>query len=133
MLSSTAELLSVQRAADLEAPLAAVEARLNALGRAMVSQDMSAIEAEASELHRALAIAIHHFSRAAREGGVPPSLRQRLALASGQVATQREALARATAALDRAIDVLLPPPASSSIYSASGAADRSGASGSYCA
>jgi len=45
-------------------------------------------------------------------------------LASGLVASQREALARATAALDRAIDVLMPRDTAPSVYSAIGNADR---------
>ena len=56
-------------------------------------------------------------------GPVPSALRTRLATASGQVAAQRESLARATAALDRAIDVLLPrEPAT--LYSSWGSTDR---------
>jgi len=132
MLTSAASPGTQPRRADLEAPLAAVETRLAALGTALYRNDAQAIEAEAAELHRALAAAITHFSRAAREGGVPPPLRQRLALASGQVAAQREALARATAALDRAIDVLLPG-LGGNVYAASGAADRAGHSGSLLA
>jgi hypothetical protein len=127
MLTSPAELRAVQRVTDLETPLAAVEQRLAALGTALQRNDARAIESEANELHRALAAAIHHFSRAAREGDVPLALRRRLAMASGQVAAQREALARATAALDRAIDVLLPPQAGG-VYAASGSAER-GATG----
>ena len=46
-------------------------------------------------------------------------LRRRLALAGAQVAAQRDALARATAALDRAIDVLMPSPGTA-LYSAGG-------------
>jgi hypothetical protein len=126
MQTAPAERLAVQQAAELEAPLAAVEARLGALCAALVRQDLQAIDTEAAALHRALAAAVHHFSRAARQGGVPPTLRQRLAVASGQVAAQREALARATAALDRAIDVLLPPAPASGFYNASGNAGRSG-------
>lgn len=38
--------------------------------------------------------------------------------ASGLVASQRESLARATAALDRAIDVLMPRSAPASVYGA---------------
>ena len=129
MLTTAAEMKALQRAAELETPLAAVENRLAALGVALYRHDALAIENEAAELHRALAAAIDHFSRAARDGGVPPLLRQRLALASGQVAAQREALARATASLDRAIDVLLPGM-SGSVYVASGAAERHGLSGS---
>jgi hypothetical protein len=129
MLTTHAEMKALQRVAELEPPLAAVEDRLAALGLALSRHDAQGIENEAAELHRALAAAIDHFSRAARDGGVPPQLRQRLALASGKVAAQREALARATAALDRAIDVLLPGM-SGSVYGASGAAERLGLSGS---
>jgi hypothetical protein len=125
------------RAADLEAPLAAVEARLGSLGAALVSQNAQDIETEAAALHNALLAAVHRFSHAARQGGVPQPLRQRLALAGGKVAAQRESLARATAALDRAIDVLLPHPATTSpigrVYTASGATDRASAGSSYCA
>jgi len=132
MLTTPAEMRAVQRASDLEAPIAAVEQRLSALGSALQRNDAQAIESEAGELHRALAAAIDHFARAARQGGVPPPLRRRLAMASGQVAAQREALARATAALDRAIDVLLPT-GGGNLYAASGAAERGGASGSLLA
>ncbi len=132
MLTTTAELQAVQRAADLETPLAAVEDRLAALGGAMFRNDADAIEAEAAALHRALAAAVEHFGRAAREGRVPAPLRQRLAMASGQVAAQRESLARATAALDRAIDVLLPGM-TTAVYAAGGNADRAAHSGSLLA
>lgn len=107
----------------LEEALGAVEARLAALGEALRRADGAAIESEATELHRALARAVDHFARAARSGPIPPPLRRRLAATSGLVAAQRESLARATAALDRAMDVLMPrEPAS--LYSAQGAADR---------
>lgn len=119
--------------ADLETTLGAVEARLAALGSAVLGHDSAAIEDEAAGLHRALAAAVHHFSRAARAGGVPAPLRRRLAAASGQVAAQRESMARATASLDRAIDVLLPSPAGSSVYTAAGNATRAGSGGSLIA
>jgi len=108
---------------ELEARLAAVESRLAALGQALRSRDAAGIDLHASELHRALASAVSHFSDAARSGPLPPALRTRLAQASGQVAAQRESLARATAALDRAIDVLLPRDGAM-LYSAYGSADR---------
>jgi hypothetical protein len=108
---------------DLEGPLAAVEAELIALGGALRPRDSQAIERHAAELHRALAHAVDRFSGAAKEGQVPAALRQRLAAASGQVAAQRESLARATAALDRAIDVLLPRDATP-VYGAQGIVDR---------
>ena len=107
----------------LEETLAAVELRLSALGDALRSRDIEAIDRHSTELHVALASAVDHFTRAARHGTVPPLLRRRLASASGQVAAQRESLARATAALDRAIEVLMPREAPA-LYSSIGAADR---------
>lgn len=136
MITSRDEALAVQRAAELERPLQDVEAQLAVLADALCQQDMPAVDAAAAGLHAALAAAIEHFTRAARSGGVPPGLRQRLALAGGQVAAQREALARATAALDRAIDVLIPRhAASANLYSAAGAGERlsGGGAGSVCA
>lgn len=129
MISSHDELRALQRAAELEPTLAALEQGLAALARAMCDNDAAAIESRAAELHRALAHAVDHFSRAARQGGVPGALRQRLAMAGGQVAAQRDALARATASLDRAIEVLLPRPASQPVYGAGGTAGRSPSSG----
>jgi len=123
MMISPREVSAVQEALDLEPPLAAVETRLTSLGQALRDRDPVAIDVEAAELHRCLATAVDHFARAARSGQVPVSLRQRLAVASGQVAAHREALARATASLDRAIDVLLPTH-TASVYGAAGAADR---------
>ena len=108
---------------ELEARLAAVESRLSALGNALRARDPVAIDLQASELHRALATAVTHFSDAAKSGPVPAALRERLAQASGQVVAQRESLARATAALDRALDVLLPREGAG-LYSIYGAADR---------
>lgn len=113
---------------ELEEKLAAVELQLRALGESLCERDSAAIDTHATELHRALALAVDHFSRAARNGSVPPALRMRLASASGQVAAQRESLARATAALDRAIDVLLPREGAG-IYSTLGASDRATRSG----
>lgn len=109
---------------ELEATLGDVEARLAALGVALLERNGAAIDSHASELHRALARAVDNFSRAARHGALPAPLRQRLMRASSQVAAQRESFARATAALDRAIDVLLPRE-SAGLYSAQGAAERS--------
>jgi hypothetical protein len=61
-------------------------------------------------------------------------MRLRLAQASAQLARQREALARATAALDRAIDVLMPDAApAGKVYAASGLAEPLRHSNSYSA
>lgn len=113
---------------SLEQPLVAVETCLNQLGEALLRRDSQAIELHASALHQALAQAIAMFSEAARAGQVPPALRHRLVMAGGRVAAQRESLARATAALDRAIDVLMPGEATG-LYSALGKAERSSLGG----
>jgi hypothetical protein len=106
---------------ELETTLAAVETQLASLGESLRANDSVAIDHHATELHRALARAVDHFTHAARSGPVPPPLRERLKLASGLVASQRESLARATAALDRAIDVLMPRDRVASVYSTAGA------------
>ncbi|HET7864461.1 MAG TPA: hypothetical protein VFL86_08650, partial [Burkholderiaceae bacterium] len=72
----------------------------------------------------ALARAVDGFMLASRGGNLPLSLRSRLAVASGKVAAQRESLARATSALDRAIDVLMPRETPPAVYGS-----RSGAWG----
>ena len=115
----------------LEQPLQRVEQRLLELGLALRQRDAAAVDRVASELHAALAAAVDHFAHAAKHGGVPPVLRHRLALAGGQVAAQREALARATASLDRAIDVLIPGPldAQAQLYGAAGNTARTGSRG----
>ncbi|MGZ8259470.1 MAG: hypothetical protein ACXWUL_02835 [Caldimonas sp.] len=115
--------LPFERSAELEERLTAVETRLSALGNALRSRDAAGIDLHAAELHRALASAVSQFSDAARNGPLPAALRNRLASASGQVAAQRESLARATAALDRAIDVLLPRD-TLPLYSPAGATER---------
>lgn len=110
---------------ELETTLSAVESQLNSLGDSLRANDMTAVDHHATELHRALARAVDHFTHAARSGPVPPALRDRLMRASGLVASQRESLARATAALDRAIDVLMPRNAPASVYGA-GIGERGG-------
>ncbi len=117
--------------AALERPLQAVEAQLAALALALRQPDAGAVDGAAAALHQALAAAVDHFAQAARRGGVPAPLRQRLAVAGGQVAAQREALARATASLDRAMDVLMPAAAgaTATLYGAGGNADRHTARG----
>ncbi len=94
-----------------------VEVGLSRLGEALRLRDSVLIESQAQLLHVALAQAVDGFSRHARTASIPPALRDRLARAGGQVAAQRESLARATFALDRAIDVLMPHAASApSVY-----------------
>lgn len=113
---------------ELERPLAALEERLQALAEALRLRDAARIEADASALHAALATAVDQFGRARRQGPIPPDLRRRLMHAGAQVAAQREILARATASLDRAMDVLMPSSAST-VYAAGGHGERQASGG----
>ena len=126
-----ADTLTLARPPEVfEAALEAVERELASLSAALCDRDAAAVESHAADLHRALATAIHRFTHASRQGNdVPQALRHRLALASGQVAAQRESLARATAALDRAIDVLMPSPLRAAVYGQSGQSRRAVTSG----
>ncbi len=110
------------RTPELEPLLAAIETRLGELAQALCAGDAPTVESAADALHRALAQAASQFSRAASQGSVPSPLRRRFAAAGAQVAVQRESLARATAALDRAMDALMPGMGTtpSNVYSASG-------------
>ncbi len=109
----------------LEPAMTEVEQRLAGLAQALLSRDSRGVDAAAADLQRALGAALDHFKR--YHGPVPPALRQRLAQASSQVAAQRDTLARATAALDRALDVLIPREAP--VYNARGAAAHAAHSG----
>jgi hypothetical protein len=109
--------------AELEAPLLAVEAALNQLGDALAKRDAAAIEQHSAELHQHLARAVQCFSEAARSGGVPAALRNRLVRAGGLLAAQRESLARGNASLDRALDVLIPSEPTG-LYGAAGKSER---------
>lgn len=126
-----ADTLSTARPDDaLEASLRTIEALLAALGLALRDRDLPAIDTQASALQRALASAVHRFNHAARQPeGVAPALRLRLAAAGAHVAAQREGLARATAALDRAIEVLLPAAHASPLYGQAGHSQRAASSG----
>ncbi|RZL38192.1 MAG: hypothetical protein EOP35_06380 [Rubrivivax sp.] len=109
--------------AELEQPLQAVEAALVQLGDALARRDAAAIELHSSELHQHLARAVQSFGEAARSGGVPAALRNRLVRAGGLLAAQRESLARGNASLDRALDVLIPSEPTG-LYGAAGKAER---------
>lgn len=123
MLLHDDALIPTRAGCALEEPLATLEDRLSALGLALQRSDADAVDNAGSELQRALAAAVEDFRLAARRGAVPAPLRRRLAEAGARVAAQREALARATASLDRAIEVLLPRPTGVSVYSSGGLAE----------
>lgn len=133
MLSSSAEQLALRETSELESTLGAVERCLADLADSLKRHDADATEAASAALHRALSAAMERASHAARHGGMPPTLRRRLAIAGGQVAALREAIARATTSLDKSIEILLPGAAQSSaqapVYGAQGNPWRSVSSG----
>jgi hypothetical protein len=109
----------------LEASLSAVEQAIAALGQTLTQRDIAAVEAASTALHDAMRAAMSQFAQVARNGKMPAALRNRFALANGQIAVQREALFRATSLVEQNLEILLPRPmAESSVYSASGAAQR---------
>jgi hypothetical protein len=115
---------------DLEAHIAQIEQRLAALGAALRDRNAIAIESDALALQRALASSIHRFTAAARQaGGVPLPLRHRLSMISGQVNAQRETIVRASAALDRAMQVLMPADGAATGYAIDGARTRQSTTG----
>ena len=123
-VQTPAPLVAMNGGPVLEDMLTAVETRLSNLGEALRTRDLAGIDGHAADLHMALATAVDTFCIAVRSGPVEPALRRRLVAASGQVAAQRESLARATSALDRAIDVLMPRDAPH-CYSPNGDGKRS--------
>ena len=131
MLSSPAEQHALRQTTDLESALTAVEARLAELAEALKNRDADSTEMASTALHRALTLAVDHSTRAARNGGMPPALRRRLAMAGGQVAALREAIARASVSLDKSIEILLPEAgtAQAPVYGAQGNPWRASSSG----
>lgn len=105
----------------LEVSLAAVELAIATLGHTLAQRDIAAVETASTALHDAMT----QFAQVAKRGTMPVALRTRFALASGQVAAQREALIRASALVEQNLEILLPRAmAETSVYSASGAAQR---------
>lgn len=116
------------RAAPLATTLSLLDEQLTALSTALQGRDAQALQAAADHLVAALEAA----GPVLREpGALTPTLRRQLAYAVGRVAAHREALARATASVDRAIEVLLPAPVpAAGTYSAAGYAERAATTGS---
>lgn len=105
---------AIERLAQpLEALIQALEDQLQSLAQAMRERDSAAIAAGAARLQRSLQQAMTVLSSATAQGAdLPHGLQPRLARLQGAVAAQRESLARASAAVQRAMNVLMPaaPP-----------------------
>lgn len=93
----------------LEAVMQSLEAQLESLAQAMRERDSAAIAECSVRLQRSLQQAMPVLrSATAQGGGLPDGLQPRLAKLQGAVAAQRESLARASAAVQRAMNVLMP-------------------------
>lgn len=96
-----------------------IESRLTAMQRALLAGDAPTIEAEAWGLQRALAACAPLLPQARAAGKVPASTRAMLASVRARTAAQRDALARASAATDRALAILTGPNGPE-VYSSTG-------------
>lgn len=86
--------------------LAELEATLSRVQQALSQRDAAQLEQQAAAVQRLMAAAL----KQAQTPQVPmdAALRRRLAACGAQMAAQRQALFRATSALDRAMEVLMP-------------------------
>jgi predicted negative regulator of RcsB-dependent stress response len=116
--------------APLDEAVAQIEGHVAALSAALRDRDAIALEAATQTLQRTLAASIHRFAAAARAaGGVPLPMQRRIAVIGGQVSAQREQLARASAALERALTVLAAGAPQASTYGQAGHNERAGTGG----
>jgi hypothetical protein len=111
-------------AADTHESLEAVARQLDALGTALAGAGADRLQAETAALQRALAAAIGPLRRQVQAGGTDTTLQRRIAALNARVAAQREVLARAGAATERALGVLLPDAAPPAGYGAGGHGHR---------
>jgi hypothetical protein len=91
---------------SLPPQLAELEAALSLVQQALTQRDPALLELHAGQVQGLLAQAL--ASARAPGAKLPAPLRERLAMAGAQLAAQRQALGRATASLDRALEVLMP-------------------------
>jgi len=106
--------------AGLEQALSQVETAIDALTLALQQADGTQVELASLDLRAAMGSAMTHFAQVARRGTMPPALRQRLALASAKLVVQRDAVGRQSAALDQAIDILIPREQPAATYTPHG-------------
>ncbi len=90
-----------------ERALGALEHHLDSLGDALRQRDSGTLLEASRALQQALPAALDNLRRDSPQP-LPPELRERLLRDRGRILAQREALSRAHAAVDRAVNVLLP-------------------------
>jgi hypothetical protein len=101
---------SMDPMASVSAHVADVEDHLSALEAAFASGDAQAIEQQSLNLQRSLADSLAAF-RSAEHSGTHPltgDLLQRLKLAQARIQAQQVAVHRASASIDRTLNVLFP-------------------------
>jgi hypothetical protein len=81
-----------------------LEAALAGVHQALVERDSLALELHSGAVQQRMS----RLLALARQGQLKPAARQRLAQASALLAAQRVSLSRASSALDRALDILMP-------------------------
>ncbi len=85
---------------------------MRGMTQALRAGDAAQLEAAATQLQQGLMQATSHFQTLrSHRGRHAPQTRVRLETAVAELASQREALARAAAANERAAQVLMPTPA----------------------
>jgi len=94
----------------MSAHLADIEHHLGLLDAAFISGDAHAIEQQSLQLQRSLADSLVAFRQAEHRGtrSLPGELLQRLKLAQARIQAQQVAVHRATASIDRTLNVLFP-------------------------
>lgn len=103
---------------SLESAILTVERHLQSLAQALLDRDGPAVADRSTDLQRALQRTLS-LSSGPRRAALPPALSRRLKGMAAEVAAQRESLGRASAALHRAMNVLLPA-APSDVYAEPG-------------
>ncbi|MBB5205946.1 hypothetical protein HNQ51_003277 [Inhella inkyongensis] len=95
--AATAKIAADPLISELEAALAGVH-------QALLERDTLALELHSGAVQQRML----HLQTLARQGQLNASARQRLGQASALLAAQRVSLSRASSALDRALDTLMP-------------------------
>jgi hypothetical protein len=106
MTSTAPVAIPVAEPSPIHDAIVDLEHRLAAMQRAVLAGDAPTIEAEAYGLQRALAACAPLLPQARVAGKVPASTRAMALSLRARTAAQRDALARAGAAADRALAIL---------------------------
>ena len=118
---------------EIDRALAQIEPQLQALARAIGQPDPAALDAASDALQRTLLTVAARLrtARLASAAEMPATLRDRVRACESGLGALREALSRASAARERAHQLLMP--AESHAYGAHGSGLRAGSTGSVTA